>query len=233
MDLLEIVDIAEHLRLPVTTVRYYRDRFILYVPSVRLGRCLRYPVEAIAVIDLIDRHTRSGAPSDEIEALLQARFPVTVIAAQELDAGPQPTDTSARVDELRSAIGAHHADLQTEIAALRQQMAALVAAQRERGLQSETAAQHAERARAAALRDELTAVHGAIAELRAELREDRARWKAFAGLLVAGTPEAVDPAAESAPPAAGDDDQLQTDPLDRRVPRRMGQPLRANGTVPG
>jgi DNA-binding transcriptional MerR regulator len=93
MELLTIAEIAKHLELPESTVRYYRDRFSAYVPAVGEGRSRRYRPEALAVLRFIADALRAGTPAEGVEAALQARFPVTV-EPQQQSATTQQQDRS-------------------------------------------------------------------------------------------------------------------------------------------
>ena len=90
MDLLTIAYIARALDLPESTVRYYRDRFSEFVPSVGEGRTRRYRAEALEVLRCIADAMRARTPAEDVRAALQARFPVTVEPQQQSAATQQP-----------------------------------------------------------------------------------------------------------------------------------------------
>lgn len=48
-------EIARHLGIPESTVRYYRDTFAPYLPTVGAGRRRRYPSEAVEAMRLVAR----------------------------------------------------------------------------------------------------------------------------------------------------------------------------------
>lgn len=105
MELMTIAEIAKHLELPESTVRYYRDRFAPYVPSVGEGRGRRYRPEALAVLRFIADALRSGVPAEDVEVALRARFPVTVEPQQQSAATQQqqsarPQQSAAVMREL-------------------------------------------------------------------------------------------------------------------------------------
>lgn len=50
--LLTIAQIAKELRMPESTARYYRDKFIEYIPYVGEGRSKRYRPETVEVLRL-------------------------------------------------------------------------------------------------------------------------------------------------------------------------------------
>jgi len=70
--LLTLSEVARRLGLPETTVRYYRDRFAPYLPSVGTGRSRRYPLQAVERLRWIVEQLRAGASVQEIEAQLRS-----------------------------------------------------------------------------------------------------------------------------------------------------------------
>lgn len=141
--LLTIADMARQLQIPEATVRYYRDRFALYVPSVGAGRSRRYPPEALAVLRYVAETLRQGTPIALVEAGLAERFPIVAAPQQDPSsntavARPQPTaaDLAAlfeaalaqREAALRSELARQQAEvldaIQQQSAAVQQQLAA-------------------------------------------------------------------------------------------------------------
>lgn len=76
--LLTIAEIAKQLDLPESTVRYYRDRFASYVPSVGEGRKKRYLPEAAEVLRFIAEGFNRNATATDIEEALSLVFPRTI-----------------------------------------------------------------------------------------------------------------------------------------------------------
>lgn len=73
---LTIAEIAKRLRLPESTVRYYRDHFAPYVPVVGEGRQRRYPAEALEVFRVIaDGMRKNHGSATEVEETLSRMFP--------------------------------------------------------------------------------------------------------------------------------------------------------------
>lgn len=62
-----IRDVARELALPESTVRYYRNAFAAYLPSVGTGRRRRYPAEAIPLLRLVAEGYAQNRPRAEIE----------------------------------------------------------------------------------------------------------------------------------------------------------------------
>lgn len=65
-----IRDIARELGLPESTVRYYRNAFAAYLPSVGTGRRRRYPAEAVPLLRLVADGYAQNHPRLEIEQAL-------------------------------------------------------------------------------------------------------------------------------------------------------------------
>lgn len=65
-----IRDIARDLGLPESTVRYYRDAFAGYLPTVGSGRRRRYPPEAADVLRTVARGFAEGLRREQIEHAL-------------------------------------------------------------------------------------------------------------------------------------------------------------------
>ncbi len=141
MDLLTIADIARALDLPESTVRYYRDRFSEFVPSVGEGRTRRYRAEALEVLRCIADAMRARTPAEDVRAALQARFPVTV-EPQQQSAATQQQSAAAIADAWREIaadtekalleIAAETATLRNELRAQQQESAAMAEEQERR-----------------------------------------------------------------------------------------------------
>jgi len=68
--LLTLSEVAQRLGLPETTIRYYRDRFAPYIPTVGRGRSRRYPPQAVERLRWIIEQLHAGVSAMEIEAQL-------------------------------------------------------------------------------------------------------------------------------------------------------------------
>ena len=97
MDLLTIKDIARELDVPESNLRYYRDRFEDYLPSVGQGRKRRYKKEALEVFRYIVQGFQNDKTTEQIAEELPKHFP------RKLDFADQETPTSQnllpRVDD--------------------------------------------------------------------------------------------------------------------------------------
>jgi DNA-binding transcriptional MerR regulator len=71
--LLTLRQLAEELKLPESTVRYYRDAYLDHIPSVGTGRRRRYPPQAVAVLRSIAKAYATGRPRAEIIATIHTR----------------------------------------------------------------------------------------------------------------------------------------------------------------
>ncbi len=235
MELLEILDIAERLGLPASTVRFYRDRFILYLPTIRIGRHLRYPPEAVEMIRAIDEAARTGATMEEIEQALQWRFPVTVITSQPLASHSAPERSRAQsvVPETLEQLATQQAALHEAIEAMRNALVDLVTTQQLQGLRAETATlattfaqresaqRHALRALAGQLRQDMDEIRRLLTHIAGAL-DDRQAQPAPAG--------SHGESHQSDLPTPGD--AIALNGRASRTPRRMGHPYRASGTGP-
>lgn len=136
---------ARELRLPESTVRYYRDRYAPWVPAVGEGRGRRYPVEALEVLRVIADLSRAGTPAAAIEDALRARFPLNVEAQpqQQQLAATQQQDAAAMrallADVVREAVEDATGTLMAEVIALREDVQRL-RADLEQAQQQQTAA---------------------------------------------------------------------------------------------
>jgi DNA-binding transcriptional MerR regulator len=65
-----IRDVARELGLPESTVRYYRNAFAAFLPSVGTGRRRRYPAEAVPLLRLVAEGYAQNRPRIEIEQAL-------------------------------------------------------------------------------------------------------------------------------------------------------------------
>jgi hypothetical protein len=122
MELLDLTQLAERADLPHSLARYYRDRFILFIPSVRVGRAVLHPVEAVQILQLIAGEAKAGASAVTIESLLERSYPVTVITSQHLGSDPTSADSTAVVKALAGFLDERGARLETELNALRDQI---------------------------------------------------------------------------------------------------------------
>ena len=65
--LLTVAEIAKELQIPESTVRYYRDRFLDYIPYVGEGRAKRYRLETLDVLRFIAEGFNRKLTATEIE----------------------------------------------------------------------------------------------------------------------------------------------------------------------
>ena len=124
-NLLDLPHLAELAALPVSVVRYYRDRFILFVPSVRIGRVILHPPEAVDVMLAIRDLAASGKDARAIEAALDELYPVTVVNAQQVEPAGLPAGHAAALYAVASAFDERGARLESEIAELRKDVSAI------------------------------------------------------------------------------------------------------------
>ncbi len=77
-DFLTIKEIARHLQVPESNIRYYRDRFEEYIPSIGEGRKKRYKKEAVDVFAHIVHGYREEKSTEQIASELGSLFPRNV-----------------------------------------------------------------------------------------------------------------------------------------------------------
>lgn len=77
-DFLTIKEIARHLQVPESNIRYYRDRFEEYIPSIGEGRKKRYKNEALDVFAHIVQGYREEKSTEQISSELGNMFPRNV-----------------------------------------------------------------------------------------------------------------------------------------------------------
>jgi DNA-binding transcriptional MerR regulator len=92
-------EIAAELALPESTVRYYRDAFAAYIPTVGRGRRRRYPREAAAVLSEIARQYADGRSREAIEASLGGVPQAPPAADTSVSAVPERAEVLATVLE--------------------------------------------------------------------------------------------------------------------------------------
>lgn len=105
--LLRLCELAAQLDLPESTVRYYRDAFLDFIPTVGTGRRRRYPPQAAAVLRRIAAGYAGGRVRAEIAGGLQQDAPgttgrATVTAAQ--SATPLSMDDVTNLDLLAAIV---------------------------------------------------------------------------------------------------------------------------------
>lgn len=112
-------DIARHLDLPESTVRYYRDRFVAYLPMVGEGRNRRYQPEALEVFRVIAEILRNNGTATDVEAALSRMFPRN----SDVPAESQQQDATTQQQSVFPAIEAFqalHVAVQEQAVQLRQ-----------------------------------------------------------------------------------------------------------------
>ncbi|WP_425057684.1 hypothetical protein SCACP_22180 [Sporomusa carbonis] len=73
-ELLSIKDISQEIGIPQSTLRYYRDLFLEYLPATGEGKKKRFYPEAVAVFEAIAKGMHQNKNAEEIAAELNSRF---------------------------------------------------------------------------------------------------------------------------------------------------------------
>ncbi|MBI4502559.1 MAG: MerR family transcriptional regulator [Gemmatimonadetes bacterium] len=101
-------EVARELGLPESTVRYYRDAFALYIPTVGLGRRRRYPEDALDVFRIIAHGFAQNMAREDIEARIQHGEPrvssQAVTQAAPMRVHRRTPDSGTPTEELVSTI---------------------------------------------------------------------------------------------------------------------------------
>lgn len=138
MELLTLPQLAEAASMPLSTTRYYRDRFILFVPTVRVGRTLLHPEEAVEVLRTVDELAARGSTVSEIENALERAFPVTVVTSQGVASDTTIEGPAGVIGELANMLDDRGSRVESEVAAIREQIASSATANQLEGLIFET-----------------------------------------------------------------------------------------------
>src|SRR5260370_42641922 len=100
-------EIAREMNLPESTLRYYRDAFELFIPTVGLGRRRRYPSPAREIFQLIAEGFAQNLAREDIESRIQEVAPAAATRAV-ARAAPvriqRQSDAGAPTEELVSTI---------------------------------------------------------------------------------------------------------------------------------
>ncbi|WP_084575750.1 MerR family transcriptional regulator [Sporomusa malonica] len=88
-ELLSIKDISQELGIPQSTLRYYRDIFMDYLPAMGEGKRKRFYPEAVEVFQAIAKCMHQNKSADEITNELNNRF------SRFIEVDPEPQESSA------------------------------------------------------------------------------------------------------------------------------------------
>src|SRR4051794_22644971 len=122
MELLELPQLAERAGIPLSLARYYRERFVLFVPCVRIGRTVLHPPEAVAVMQRIHAEARTGANADSIAQVLEIDSPISITSAQPVRDGGQIGGAANVINSLASTMDERGERIERELAAMRETM---------------------------------------------------------------------------------------------------------------
>lgn len=124
MELLTIKAISQELGLAESTVRFYRDKFPHYIPSVGTGKTKRYHPVAVDILRFIADLMRKGKTAEEAENELSLLYEAVYdINAKE----PQESKNVAAAQQQESNTALmvyqnHINDLKSEIEFLRDEL---------------------------------------------------------------------------------------------------------------
>jgi DNA-binding transcriptional MerR regulator len=101
-DLLTIKEIAKRLDVPESNLRYYRDRFEDFLPSLGEGRKRRYKPEALDVFRFIVQGYKNDLNTEQITHRLMTRFPRNLEPAESKDPEHFPAPAASETQSLSS-----------------------------------------------------------------------------------------------------------------------------------
>jgi DNA-binding transcriptional MerR regulator len=114
MELYTIAEMAKLLKIPESTLRYYRDRHPEYLHYTGKGRKKRYSPEALEALRFICEQANNSRNADDIDQALQARFnkeinhdditAVTTAEEQQLKLMDTLTDTLSSIADQKKEI---------------------------------------------------------------------------------------------------------------------------------
>ncbi len=84
-ELLTLKEISRRLQVPESSIRYYRDRFLDYLPARGQGRKRRYKRQALDIFRTIVQGYKNDRNAEEIKSLLQ----------QQLQGSPQQAESQS------------------------------------------------------------------------------------------------------------------------------------------
>ena len=88
-ELLSIKDISQEIGIPQSTLRYYRDLFMDFLPATGEGKKKRFYPEAVTVFQAIAKGMHQNKNADDIAKDLNNRF------ARFIDVSTEPQNSSA------------------------------------------------------------------------------------------------------------------------------------------
>lgn len=101
--LLTIAEISKQVGIPESTVRYYRDKFEPFFPTVGKGRNRRYRPEAIDIVKVIAEGFNRNMTAMEIEEGLTRMFSMDVSVVEQTAATTTATQQQS-LEEIKSAL---------------------------------------------------------------------------------------------------------------------------------
>jgi DNA-binding transcriptional MerR regulator len=125
VDLLTLQEIAERLNMPPSTVRYYKDQYQEFMPSVKAGRYPKYEPEAVEIIRFIAAATTANQQQQDIKELLSAKFALNIEENEKGQSVAATAATAATTQQQQTEITIyqnHITDLKSEIEFLREEL---------------------------------------------------------------------------------------------------------------
>ncbi len=105
-ELLTMKDIAQQLDIPQSNCRYYRDRYLEFIPTVKHGKKVLYQPGAVKVIEEIARLSARRKSATEIRERLNSLFAVDIEVLNEA----QRNRATAQQDKTQAIQASEKAD---------------------------------------------------------------------------------------------------------------------------
>jgi len=99
-ELLSIKDISQELGIPQSTLRYYRDLFMDYLPSSGEGKKKRFYPEAVAVFQSISKSMHKNKSYEDIASDLNQRFTRFIEVDETENQSQQSSATQSQQQEI-------------------------------------------------------------------------------------------------------------------------------------
>lgn len=103
---LTIADIARETGIAESTIRFYRDKFAHYLPSVGEGRKRRYEPQAIKIFKEIAKLSNKGTPNPEIDQFLSRQYAHNPIIVEKENESAVTAITTAEPQSKETAVTA-------------------------------------------------------------------------------------------------------------------------------
>jgi transposase-like protein len=102
-ELLSIKEISQELGIPQSTLRYYRDLFMDYLPAAGEGKKKRFYPEAVVVFQTIAKGMHKNKSADDIASDLNQRFTRFIDVNEAEEKTQESSATYSQKDEIHQS----------------------------------------------------------------------------------------------------------------------------------